>query len=198
VAQRAGDAHRGQAACIVHRPFHTDDGIEAQQCDRHGRVFQIHLPGPKRVDDGGRERVDIHLEPDGERRSRIHGGEHVVHPQHAGPELLVAKRVEAETCAAFAAFRVIRVGSRCRQLARVSRGGDSGDDEGHCQDEHDRRCSYQFHRPYRSFITTHQAFTVNRVRRGTKVTFAKFSGRAAAPAGFETAGQARQQQGQAR
>ena len=82
-------------AC-VDRPLHTDDGIQAQQFDRHRRIRQINLARAKRRDDVRRQRVDIDLEPDRQRGRRIDRRDDLVHAQHVGPELLVAKGVEAE------------------------------------------------------------------------------------------------------
>jgi hypothetical protein len=63
---------------------------------RNNWIVQIHVSGPKRVDDGSRQRIDIDLEAYGQGRFRTHRRNRLVHSQHVGPELLVAKGVKAE------------------------------------------------------------------------------------------------------
>jgi cellobiose phosphorylase len=96
MAQRAGDADTGQLTGVAHRSAHADDGIQPKQFDGHGRTCQVHLLCLDRVDDGRRQRVDVHLQSNRESRGRRNLGDRFVHPQDTGPQLLVAERVVAE------------------------------------------------------------------------------------------------------
>src|SRR4029079_13530312 len=96
VAERAGDADAGELVRVVHRTLHADDGVELQQCDRDGGIVEIDLAGAQRVDDGGGQGVDVDLEPDGQRRGGVDGGDDLVHAEHVGPELFVTERIKAE------------------------------------------------------------------------------------------------------
>ena len=81
---------------MVDRALHADDGIRAQQLDGHRRVRQIDLAGFQRRDDSRRQGVDVHLESDRQGGRRVDRRHDFVHPQHIGPQLLVAEGVEAE------------------------------------------------------------------------------------------------------
>src|SRR4029079_3196458 len=95
-AERAGDADARQLSRAAHRPLDADDGVELKQRDRDGRVVKIDLAGAQRIDDRGRQGVDVDLEPDGQRRGGVDGGNDLVHAEHVGPELFVTERIEAE------------------------------------------------------------------------------------------------------
>ena len=82
--------------CVVDRAFDTHDGVEAQELDGDRRIRQIDLAGTECGDDRRRQRLDIDLQPDRQRRCRVDSGKDLVHAQHIRPELLVAKGVVAE------------------------------------------------------------------------------------------------------
>jgi hypothetical protein len=96
VAQGAGDADSDQLSLLVHRTLHADDGIEAQELNRHRGIGQVDLAGAQGADDRLRKSLEIDLQADRERRGRIDGRNDLVHSQHVGPELLVSEGVEAE------------------------------------------------------------------------------------------------------
>ena len=96
VAERARDADAGELARVVDRALDADDRIQPQQFDGHGGVGQVDLPGAKRGDDRRRQGLDVDLEADRQRGRRIDRRDDLVHPQHVGPQLLVAEGVEAE------------------------------------------------------------------------------------------------------
>jgi hypothetical protein len=74
----------------------ADNGVQPQQFDGHGGVGEINLAGAKRGDGPPRQRLDIDLEAYCERGRRSNSGDDFVHPEHVGPQLLVAESVETE------------------------------------------------------------------------------------------------------
>jgi hypothetical protein len=96
VAERTGGADAGQLANLVDVALNSHDRIEPQQFDGHGRIGEIDLAPAKRDDEPRGQCLDIHLETKSQRVGWGDGGNDLVHPQHVGPELLVAKGVVAE------------------------------------------------------------------------------------------------------
>jgi hypothetical protein len=92
VAEGAGDAEAHDVIVRIHRGLQTHDGVHLEQRDRRRRALEIDLR-----EDPRRQHVRVHLEPDLERRRRVHALlDDLVQAERVGPELLVAKRVEAE------------------------------------------------------------------------------------------------------
>jgi hypothetical protein len=96
VAQRAGDADGDNLSIAIDPASHADDGVQSQKFGGDARISEIDLVLLERLDEFRRQCVHIHLEADGQGRCRIDPGERLVHPEKAGPELLVAERVESE------------------------------------------------------------------------------------------------------
>ena len=80
----------------VDGPLHTDDGIQAQQLDGHRWIREIDLAGPQRSDQVRGSASTSTLRPTSNAVAGSTVGMHLVHPQHIGPQLLVAEGVETE------------------------------------------------------------------------------------------------------
>ena len=122
MAQRAGHAYFRELTSVTYRSLHADHRIQAQQLDRDGRVHEKVWIRLQRGNDLGGQRLDIDLQANGQRCCRIDGGNDFVHSQHVGPELLVAKCIEA----------------KYRPAVEAASGwSEAGHGERHCEDEHD-------------------------------------------------------------
>jgi hypothetical protein len=76
----------------VHGRLNTDDRVHLEQRDGRRRALEIDL-----VQDPGRQRVGVHFEAHLERGHWVDVlFDDLVQPKRVGPELFVAKRVEAE------------------------------------------------------------------------------------------------------
>ena len=143
VAERARDADAGELTRVVDLPLDADDRIQPQQFDGHGGVGQINLAGPQRGDDCPRQGLDVDLEAHGQRGRRGDRRNDLVHPQHVGPQLLVAEGVVAEDGLPISMFPL--PSSRClspssERLARLICGdgrGEPCDGERHREREYD-------------------------------------------------------------
>src|SRR5204862_2439387 len=83
-------------AGVVESAFDADDGVATQQQGSDGRRLQVDLSGIECSDYGRRQRISIDLDAHAERGGGIERRDNLVHPQHVGPELLVAERVETK------------------------------------------------------------------------------------------------------
>ena len=96
VAERAGDADARQLPARSTLPRTPTTALSRSSSTVTAGSFRSTSPALQRGDDLARQRFDVDLETDGERRRRWNGREDLVHPQHVGPQLLVAERVVAE------------------------------------------------------------------------------------------------------
>ena len=121
VTERAGDAEPRDVIVRVHGGLEADDGVHLEQRHRRRRALEIDL-----LEDPGGQRVRVHLEPDLERRRRVHALlDDLVQAERVGPELLVAEGLEAEDLLALGDEGGCRVGwrrSRRRGGRRLVRG----------------------------------------------------------------------------
>ena len=84
-----------------------------------------------------RQRLDIDLQANGQRCCRIDRRNDLVHSQHIGPQLLVAKGVEAEYRLSVLVTRGTLPFRRDGSLLCLSRGNESRNGERHREDEYD-------------------------------------------------------------
>ena len=96
VAEGTRDADARELIRLADLALDPDDSVEPQELDGHGGVAQIDLPCPQRRDDLRRQRLDVDLESNRERGGRGNRRDDFVHPQHVGPQLLVAEGVVAK------------------------------------------------------------------------------------------------------
>jgi hypothetical protein len=97
MTQRATDTDGRQSIVRTHHfSDHAHDSIQFQQLDRHCRIVQINLAGGQRIQHALREGIGIDFQTDRQRDYRTDILEGVLHLQHLGPQLLVAKRIVAE------------------------------------------------------------------------------------------------------
>src|SRR6266566_4662580 len=105
MAQRALDANRPDVSARIEETGDAHNRVELQQRERGGGVIEIHLPLAQLLCQCFGEGVDVHLEPDRERRlgadSRTYAavplpGNGLVQLQRVTPERFITERIEAE------------------------------------------------------------------------------------------------------
>src|SRR4029450_857547 len=97
MAERASDAKPRDAVVRVHCGPETHNGIHLQQRDRRRWTLEIDF-----LEDSGRERVRVHLEPNFECRCRVYAFlHHFMQTELVSPDLLVAKGIESEDLLSF-------------------------------------------------------------------------------------------------
>ncbi len=104
------DADRGEPAIRIEEPGDADDRVELQQGQRgRGRV-EIDLASFQTLDEGGRQRIDVHLETDRERcpgrdarsdAAQCLAGDGTVELKSVSPERLIAESVETKDLSTF-------------------------------------------------------------------------------------------------
>jgi hypothetical protein len=154
VTQCAGHADPRQLSEIVDLPLDADDRIQTQQFDCDRRVSQVDGGGAKRSDHRRWKRIHVDLQSDRQGGGGIDVRNHLAHPQHVGPELLVSECVVAENIPAAIATWITVVSGR--------RGGQYSC---HREEVHHRNATDQSHHPARSFRSS--LFRVRNVRKVT-------------------------------
>jgi hypothetical protein len=124
VAQRAGDADRGDPAVLDLRD-HAHHGVAPEQLDRRRGRIEVRAGKELR-----RQHGSVDLEAHGECGLRAHRGlDHLVQAQVLGPEVLVAEGIEAKDVLAVVLVSRSRsarrggVGKQQRREGREERGG---------------------------------------------------------------------------
>jgi len=143
MTQRALDADGAEAAARIAVAGEAHHGLGVEQRQRHRRIVEVDASMPDGVQDVGRERLGVDLQPHGERRRRAHTRtdtaeflpfDRPVQLERAAPEGLIAECVVPEDPLAFfqhpiavpANHIVERVRFSCR-LGRLLGGGVDGD-----------------------------------------------------------------------
>jgi hypothetical protein len=110
VAQGALRADRAQAAVRFEKSGQADDCVELEQSQCDGRIVQIDAALAQIFDQCTGERIDVHFQPDRQRRFRAYTGAHtaeslaldrLVQLDGVAPEGLVSERIEAKNLPAF-------------------------------------------------------------------------------------------------
>src|SRR5262249_48943099 len=105
VTQCALDPHRAQRPLTIEEARHTDDRVELQQRERDARISEVHSTATQLLQQGTRERIDVHLESDRKRGLRTDTAadaaeaaalDGLVQLECVTPEGFVAEGVEAE------------------------------------------------------------------------------------------------------
>src|SRR5687767_14572288 len=105
MTEGAGNADGFELTAAIHAPDDADYGVQREQRERHRWIAEVELARRQGVADRSGQRLGVDLETDLERRRRRDGGDRTLHLQRVGPQLLVAKRVEAEDRPAVGLFR---------------------------------------------------------------------------------------------
>src|SRR5712691_4678035 len=105
MTERALDAHGPQIAAFVEEAGDSHYRIELQERHRRGRVVEVDLARLQLLDQGGWQRVHVHLQADGERGLWAHAGadasvplagDCLVQMERISPKRLAAEGLEAE------------------------------------------------------------------------------------------------------